>query len=260
MATAHATQPLAEASMDVSSGRPVVTIATSQGASLKLLVDSGGFGGIALIPAALSSAAVEFSGRTVEWQDAQGHRFSSRQFTESDLRIGEKQIGPIGGSELLGSSKELPHDTVGYLGIDILDKFIVKMDYKSGVLSLYQASGRSAFADVCGTSSFPATLRNGVVEVRARTDDSELLLQLDTGSSLTFIHPDVAEAKAPADNARQQTVRRFSHFALGGHDFGRQVLDLKLFNAPAVDGVLGSDFFVGRTLCLDLAHQQASLD
>ena len=162
VATAQAARPLVEASMDVSSGRPVVTAKTAGDIGLKLLVDSGGFGAIALTPAVLSSASVEFNGYSVEWQDADGRQFSARQFTEDDIRIGATQLGPVGGSEFLGSG--LPPGTVGYLGLDILEKFIVKLDYKSGLLSLHEARGRDAFADACGTSSFPATLRNGVVD------------------------------------------------------------------------------------------------
>jgi hypothetical protein len=255
-----AQQPLVEVPMDATSGLPVVAAAIGGGASLKLVVDSGGFGDVALAPAALSTLPVDFNGRSYEWRDFQNHRFVSRAFTADDFRVGGIPLGAVSGSELSNGFGGLSAGTAGYLGVGLLGKFIVKLDYKAGVMSLYQAHGRDAAQAICGAKVLAATFRDGVVQVPVRTDAGELLFQVDTGSSRTFLRPGALGLKPGPDGTFAETMRSFSRFEVGGRDLGRQVLEFRDFKAPAVDGVLGSDFFHGRTLCLDLADELVAFD
>jgi hypothetical protein len=136
-----------------------------------------------------------------------------------------------------------------------LRNFALVLDYPHNEHRLYPPAS-SALEKECGPSiPIPIEVVSGVVESKVSTDAGDLVFQWDTGVSENVLRPS-------AINLDPQTLvssHVFPHFTLGGKDFGRTRIPLREFVAPNVDGVLGTEFFGNKMVCLDLTKKVAAI-
>ena len=237
--------------MDTSSGLPTVRVTVS-GKPFTLVVDLGGYKGLALSPSALAKLNVKYNGQVETWRNSNGEVFSARLFTAPDVRLGERPLGPVDGIEYNVNSASVD----GYIGFAVLRRFSLVFDYPRSVLRIYPANSGEMKRE-CGTEhpiSFEVVA--GVVQSKIETDAGELIFQWDTGARENVLRPSALNL----DPSSSIASHVFSHFGIGGRDYGRVRIPLREFVAPNVDGILGGEFFGPRKVCLDFNRKLARIE
>jgi hypothetical protein len=234
-------------------GRLAFVEGTINGQPVRLLIDLGSFQALGLSRSAMDRVAADRHAEADYWVDAQGNRFESRRFTAKDLSVGGLRVASLDGSEFLSASTErLRAD--GLIGFGLLKHYSLVFDYPREELRLYASSSTSLFDADCGGDRFEIRLSNGVVETVLPADSRRLIFQLDTGSTDNVLRPSSVD-RSSADALH--TIRRL---VVGARDIGPLVFRLNEFRAPAVDGVLGHDFFDARKVCLDFSRSVGFVD
>jgi len=91
-----------------------------------------------------------------------------------------------------------------------------------------------------------------VVQSTIDTEKGKLIFQWDTGSSRSLIRPSaIGEAGIP--------LRSFRSFQIGEKQLRPVVFEMREFAAPAVDGVLGTDFFESKVECFDIKNGRGAV-
>lgn len=173
------------------------------------------------------------------------------------LRVGTIQFEHLEIAELSAASSEALQGLDGYLGIGLLRHYLVHVDYRNKRISLYRSGDSSSYLEACGKDSFKIVLRSGVMQSTVVTNLGPRNFQWDTGSSASVVRPSVVNVTTSSPNP--QTMFSFDDLTLGRSSLGRIVFTLREFKAPNVDGVLGSDFLEGRSLCFDVPAEKGSL-
>ncbi len=224
------------------------------GKSLPLLLDLGGFASIALTTATLETTSVKYTGKSVQWRNAAGEVFATRIFSVNQLSIGKFKAEHVDGTAFQG---HLVHPLVGYVGFGLLRHYLLVFDYPDRELRIYSPASTGVIQQECGDHEFHFDIINGVVQTKIMTERGELLFQLDTGTSINIIRPSVVGMNGkkfmPGDSYA------FSKLMIGKTNLGRTRIELKKFVAPDVDGVLGTDFFESKVLCIDPARHIAAI-
>jgi hypothetical protein len=215
-----------------------------------LFIDSGMYKPVALTSSALEELPVRFMDRIEQFRDFQGQTHTHRQFTVDTLSIGTLDLPNLEGIEfdMLGSS--------GAIGLPVLSKYVVVLDYRRLEMLLYPTETRlKTLKNQCGRP-FPIQLASGVVVSKVNTEHGEFTFDWDTGASETTIRP----SSLGLGFFTFVTSERFQRFNLGGKKLGPTRVQVQHFSAPDVDGILGTDFFANRVLCLDVGNLEASLN
>jgi len=236
--------------LDIQSGLPTLR-ATVSGKPVTLIVDLGGYKGIALTASALSKLQVTYDSRTEIWRNAEGEVFTAKLFSAPDVKIGEQSVGSVDGIEY---ATNIP-GVDGYIGFAVLRNYTLVLDYPRNELRIYPPTS-GALEHECGLIhpiSFEVV--SGVVQSKVKTDAGELVFQWDTGASESVLRPSALNL----DPTNPISSHVFLHFSLGGKDFGRKRLPLHEFVAPNVDGVLGTEFFGDKMVCLDFSKKTAAI-
>ncbi|WP_430391313.1 hypothetical protein [Dyella sp. 20L07] len=236
----------------VESGLPTVK-AIVGGKPVNLILDLGGFQGLALKPSVAASTPLSFTGQEVHWRNAEGQDFTSRNFN-AHVSVGSLDLSEVAGGEL-GGNEGFPQD--GYLGLGVLRHYLAVFDYPQGELRLYASGLAAAMQAECGSAGKPLDVVNGVSQSEVETDHGKLLFQWDTGSSANVLRPS-AVGMSPQQAEKQHSLA-FEKFVVGGVDTGHQRIGLRQFVAPDVDGVLGTPFFQTRVICVDVTRQMGAM-
>ncbi len=234
-------------------GRLPTVMATISGKPVSLFVDLGGYKAIALKASSGGSLDLSYGDRIERWRNSDGEVFSSRLFSVSDLKLGSATLNGLDGIELPGDDSRFSQD--GYLGYPTLSRFVVVIDYPLGELRLYPQGAKGVVERECG-ASFPLQVIGGVVRSTVTTNEGPLIFQWDTGSTENVLRPSSLAGPSPTQKSASHP---FSKFDVGGHDLGRIRIPLREFVAPDVDGILGTDFFESRVVCLDLQSRTAGI-
>lgn len=219
------------------------------GVRVLLYVDLGAFKGIALSGDAMSKAGITLTGDAESFRNASGDIFTTKIFKVAKLKLGDLLIEDLEGVEL-GDFKGLRGSGLdGYIGFGLLREYALVFDYSGKTLSLYPTKSHT-LRRTCGNGNFPIRVSNGVTETVVKTDRGDLIFQIDTGASDNVLRPSAVSMNANTN----QTSYPFSKFDIGALRIGRIRMPLREFGAPDVDGVLGTTFFEGRTVCLDFSE------
>lgn len=218
---------------------------------MPLFIDLGAFSPFALTAAGLVAAPVAFDGTSTAWRDAMGATYVSRNFVANGLELGGVGFGEVRGIEYFPhAGASLPQ--AGYIGVGLLRDYLAVFDYPAGMLTLYASGDGAAMSDSCRPQRFEVRVVNGVVQSIVETDRGPLIFQWDTGSSENVLRPSAIGAPASGQHS-------FARFDLAGHSFGRTIFPLREFQAPNVDGVLGTDFLEDKVLCIDAARRVGAI-
>jgi len=247
---ADSPKPFVAVPIEMTTGLPVLR-ATVSGQPVLLIVDLGGYKGIALTPEALKKLSVNYDSRVESWRNSAGEVFHAKLFSASDVKIGEQSVGSVDGIEYATTIPGVD----GYIGFAVLKNFTLVFDYPHNELRIYPPTS-AALASECGAKN-PVHLEivNGVVQSKIDTDKGQLVFQWDTGASENVLRPSAIDLSG--DTPVPSHV--FSRFEIGGKSYGRTRIPLREFIAPNVDGVLGSEFFASRIVCLDFKSRSAAI-
>jgi hypothetical protein len=245
--------------LELRSGMPTATV--SIGATpLKLFVDLGGYGSIALTGAELRRVEVQYLPDPMRSTNASGEIYEGRRFTARGVSLGGVLLGDLEGREFIFPETAAPPDRNGYIGFALLSRFLLVVDYPGKSLRLYPSGSKEAMIRECGDRSFEIDVVNGIAQSIADTDHGRLVFSWDTGSTRSVIRPSaVGAAVKPGASNAAASPHRMARFVLGGTDFGPQSFLPIDYRAVAVDGVIGTDFFASHVVCLDIGRGKGAV-
>ena len=245
--------------LELRSGMPTTTVSIG-GTPLKLFVDLGGYSAIALTGAELRQVTVRYLPESTRSTSASGDIFEARRFVAAGVSLGGILVGDLEGSEFVFSEAAAPPDRNGYIGFALLSRFLLVVDYPNRSLRLYTSGSKDAMLRECGDTSFEIEVVNGVAQSIADTDHGKRVFSWDTGSTRSVIRPSAVggnvKTGAPAAGAAAHTMAKF---VLGSRDLGPQIFLPIDYRGVAVDGVLGTDFFATRVVCLDIGRGKGAV-
>ena len=238
--------------LELRSGMPTVTVDIG-GKPLRLFVDLGGYSAVGLTSGELRQVHVEYLSESIRSTNAAGEINESRRFAVPDVALGGVSLGELAGSEFIFAADAAPPDRNGYIGFALLSRFLLVIDYPSRSLRLFRSGEPGVLLRECGPKTFEVQVVDGVAQSTAKTDYGWRVFSWDTGSTRNVIRPSVVgRADTRATMTREITSQRVTSFVLGGHEFGPQQFAVIGYPALGVDGVLGTDFFSSRVVCLDI--------
>lgn len=254
-----APQPLADIPIEIRHGLPTVDVRVS-GETLKLFLDLGGHRAIALTASELSRAKVRFLARTNQFRNSSGQIMESRQFIAENVFLGHLPLGDLeGGESIFGD--DAPPDRNGYIGMPVLGRYLLVVDYPAKRVRPYKSGDAEALASECGTKTFTIALVNGIAQSVGSTEHGDRVFLWDTGATHNVIRP----TALPPDTARGRRIDdgppvvNLDKLKLGEHDIGSQEFRLVQFGAPAVDAYLGAGLFASRRVCLDIPQGKGAI-
>ena len=254
-----AIEPLIQVPLVLRGGMPTTTVNIG-GTPLKLFVDLGGYSAIALTEGELRQVAVRYLTESRRSTNASGDIYETRRFIAPEVSLGGVALGDLEGIEFVFPETAAPPDRNGYVGFALLSRFLLIVDYPGGSLRLYASGSKDAMIRECGDKSFEIDVVNGVAQTIADTDHGKLVFSWDTGSIRSVIRPSAVgvsvKAGAPAPGT---PPHRMTKFVLGSRDFGPQSFLPIDYRGVAVDGVLGTDFFASRVVCLDIGRGKGAV-
>ena len=255
--SAEPLKPLANIPVALKDGLPTTEVRIA-GRPVKLFLDLGGFQAITLTSEQLETASVRFVDRFEEYRNAYGGAFKARSFVARDVNVGGASLGDIEGGEIVFTEGHAPPVKTGYLGMRLLGRFLLVLDYPSRYVRLYASGNHQAFARECGQQSFQVLTVNEVAQSVVFTEYGKLLFEWDTGATHDFIRPSRQrpEMRRGDGSLPGTTLRKF---VLGRHDYGPLRFNVLDFSAPAVDGILGTDFLETRKVCLDIKQGKGAI-
>ncbi len=237
--------------VELHGGMPTVSVGIA-GKTLKLFVDSAGYNAIALTSDELRDVPVKYSGESTRSTNASGEIYESRRFVAPDVVLGGVAIGDLDGGEFVFPAAAAPPDRNGYIGFALLSRFLFVLDYPNHEIRLYPSGSTAAFSRECGAKQFDIDIVNGVAQSVAHTSEGALAFSWDTGSTRRVIRPAaIGVAAEGAPRMRSTRTHRMTRFVLGAKDAGPQDFVVIDYPGIGVDGVLGTDFFRSRVVCLD---------
>lgn len=254
-----APKPIADIPIRMVHNLPTTDVVVS-GKPLALMIDLGGFAGIALTPAELVGTPVKYLEGSNHYTDIDGQQYAARRFVVPDVVLGGHSFGALNGSESIFSEGAGPPDNNGYIGFGFLYQFLLVLDYPAGHFRLYRSGDDAAFEAECGHDSFPVTAENGITRSVASTDKGDLRLLWDTGATINAIHSTFfAPGATTPDDQGGPPFAALKSLSLAGRDYGPVQFRVTDFVGPPVDGVLGTPFMGQRKLCFDLPRGKAAI-
>jgi hypothetical protein len=230
------------------------------GKPLALMIDLGGFAGIALTGAELAGTRVKFLDGADRYKDIDGHEYASRRFVVPEIVLGGHSFDAVDGSESVFAEGAGPPDGNGYIGFGFLHQFLLVLDYPGGHFRLYPSGDDAAFEAECGHDSFPVESEKGITRSLAKTDKGSLRVLWDTGATVNAIHSAfVAANEQTPDDQGGPPFGSLASLVLAGRDYGPVEFRVTDFAGPPVDGILGTPFLGQRKLCFDLPRGKAAI-
>jgi predicted aspartyl protease len=221
------------------------------GRTVRLLLDLGGFDSVALIPRELEEIQVTWTGRSRTTFSAMGESARAREYMLKDFRLGGIVFPEVRGYEDLLHGKQRAVARSGYLGLGILRRFRVVIDYPARQLVLI-------WPDVATPSDFDierwptASLTSSSEGVMARVnlDGVDRLMVWDTGASHCVLKSGL-EGSAPVRELSGHPFASTKSLLIADHDFGPTDFALLDFKQPKADGFIGYSFFAKHAVYVD---------
>ena len=257
--TPSAIQPLIQVPLELRSGMPTTTVSIG-GTQLNLFVDLGGYSAIALTEAELKRVAVRYLTDSTRSTNASGDIYESRRFVAPGVSLGGVLLGDLEGSEFIFPETAAPPDRNGFIGFALLSRFLLIVDYPNRSLRLYASGSKDAMTRECGDNSFEIDVVSGIAQSIADTDYGRLVFSWDTGSTRSVVRPSAIGGRVRTGTPGSEAFpHKMAKFVLGSRDFGPQTFLPIDYRGVTVDGVLGTDFFASRVVCLDIGRGKGAV-
>lgn len=232
-----------------------VTIA---GRPLRLLLDLGGFDTVALTPESLEGMSVTWTGRTRTTFSAMGDVAKAREYVLPAVEMGGVVFRELRGTEDLLKGEKRVVQRTGYLGLGLLQRFNLIIDYPARELVLLwpDVSPPAEYHVEEWPSTEFASGVNGVVAT-VEIDGERRRLVWDTGASHCVLKTGL-QGSAPVHREGDYSVCTPKAFEVGGHEFGPVDFVLLDFKQPPADGFIGYPFFGKHAVFVDFrSHRLA---
>jgi len=236
--------------LNTQSGLPTLQASVS-GKPVTLILDLGGYKGIALTTAALAKLNVAYDTRVESWRNSEGKVFTAKLFAAPNVKIGDQSVGSVDGIEYSTTVQGVD----GYVGFAVLRNFTLVLDYPHSELRIYPSASTSAEKECGANNPISFEVVSGVVQSKVVTDSGDLIFQWDTGASENVLRPSAVNLNPDTE----LSSHIFTRFSIGTRDFGRTRIPLREFVAPNVDGVLGTEFFGSKMVCLNFGKKTATI-
>jgi len=229
--------------------------ASAQGKPLRLLVDLGGFDAVALTPEELKGLEPAWTGREKVTFSAMGQAAKAREFELADFEVGGIKFPKVRGYEDLLHGKNRADSRSGYLGLGILRKFRVIIDYSARLLVLiWPDAPAPRDYDVANWPTIPFARSSDGVITRAKIEGVERQMVWDTGAShcvlKSGLHGDAAVRKMSG-----HLFVTVNSFEVVGREAGPMDFALLDFKEPRADGFIGFPYFVHHAVYIDFRNE-----
>ncbi len=174
-------------------------------------------------------------------------------------------------SELIGRFVDI--EVAGILGYDFLSRFVARIDFEKGILTLFEPDSAAAVAAI------DAPLIHNVFSLECVVDGlfSGTFL-IDTGAANSLLQKSFSEEHGLFDNRRMVEISlmgaggeesaylaRFDSLEIGGFTIERPVFALSMDERgigafPGISGIIGNDVLQRFTLTLDYGNQRIGLE
>lgn len=221
------------------------------GTPLRLIVDTGGKGGLQLKAAVARNVGVEMKPDIVSRTDAIGSEYKGSAFEVAELVVNGTVFrdvdGFVRGEAPGGPTGALPAD--GLLGMEFLRPYVARFDYGAATLTLYSDGDRDEMAKHCNGPEVPLLEHSlGFWSSEMSTDHGSFRLVWDSGATYSLISADAARAhQLPLED----DLYRTRILKIGTTDFGPLDLVSIELHIPEVDVLLGYNFFATHVICFD---------
>lgn len=218
---------------------------------LRLIVDTGGKGGLQLTATASRKLPVELKADVVTRTDALGNQYTGSAFEVAELYIGDTVFhgvdGFVRGEAAGGVTRALPAD--GLLGMEFLRPYVARFDYEKAILTLYADSQLDEGMKACKGKEIPLVRHPlGFWSSEVTTDHGSFRLVWDSGATYSLISAEAARAR---QLPLVDDLYRTKLFEFGTTDFGPLDLVAIDLHVPEADVLLGYNFFQEHIICFD---------
>lgn len=174
-------------------------------------------------------------------------------------------------SDLVGRFVDI--EVAGILGYDFLSRFVSRIDYEKGILTLFEPDSAA------GTAALDAPIIHNVFSVEAMVDGLYGgTFLIDTGAGNSLLQKGFAEKHGLFDNRRKVEISimgaggeenaylaRFDSFEIGGFTIEKPVFALSTAERgigafPGISGIIGNDILQRFTVTLDYKRQRIGLE
>jgi predicted aspartyl protease len=232
--------------------------ATIGGRPVRLLLDLGGFDAVALIPDELKKIEVTWTGES-RITFSLGESAKAREYVLPEVELGGVVFSDVTGHEDLLHDKNRKIDRPGYLGLGLLRRFRVVIDYPARQLVLIWPD--APMPEPYDVENWPAVEfeagKDGVV-ARAKVNGIDRLLVWDTGASHCVLKSGL-EGAAPVRPIEGYPFAKVESFRLAGEEFGPLDFALLDFKMPKADGFVGYSLFAKHAVYIDFASRKLSV-
>jgi hypothetical protein len=229
--------------------------ASVQGRPLRLLVDLGGFDTVALVPEELKELPVSWTGRERATFSAMGESATAREYELKDFELGGVRFTELRGFEDLLHKKPRAKGRSGYVGLGLLRRFRLVIDYPARQLVLiWPDAATPAEYDVASWPTLKFEKGDDGVMTRARVDGAERILVWDTGVSHCVLKKGL-HGQAPVRKTGGQLFITASSFDVAGIDAGPMDFALLDFKEPKADGFIGFPSFARHAVYVDFRNR-----
>ena len=237
-------------------GSNPVTDITVGGKAIQAIVDTGG-GAIALSDDVIRSSGAIRLKKDREWSDALGKKYRVPQFQVPQIGIGGQTFQNVAVIQATaGEGPAVPNA----IGGQFLSHYIAVVDYAGLSITLWPASAKFRTDAACGSASIPMekTEQPDLAVGLFTTSSGRLRLLWDTGATYSMLPNTLIADRRLATTLKGQTPFYGPVELSGG---GRTFTPLEFVVLPLhvprdFDGMLGANFFMNHTVCLDYQRRE----
>jgi hypothetical protein len=164
-------------------------------------------------------------------------------------------------------------EVAGILGYDFLSRFVTKIDYEKGILTLFEPDSADATAaidaplihNVFSLECMVDGLFNGTFLIDTGAGNSLLQKRFSEEHGLFDDRPMVEISLMGAGGEESAYLARFDSFEIGGFTIERPVFALSTDERgigafPGISGIIGNDILQRFTVILDYRNQRIGLE
>jgi len=230
------------------------------GRPVRLLLDLGGFDAVALIPDELKEIQVTWTGKSRTTFSAMGEAATAREYVLPEVELGGILFPEVKGYEDLLHGKNRAVARAGYLGLGILRRFRIVIDYPARQLVLIWPDAPTPEPyDVQDWPTVECEAGKDGVVARAKVNGIDRLFVWDTGATHCVLKTGL-EGAAPVRQIEGHPFAAVASFSLVNEEFGPLDFALLDFKMPKADGFIGYSFFAKHAVYVDFANRKLSVE
>jgi hypothetical protein len=203
----------------------------------------------------MKNLPVKWTGRSRTIFSAMGESERAREYVLPEFELGGIVFPEVRGFEDLLQGKQQAAVRAGYLGLGLLRRFRIIIDYPSRLLVLIWPDVPTPDEyDVENWSALQFAPESDGVVSRAKVEGVERLLVWDTGASHCVLKSGLEGAATVRTEGGHPFVM-VNSFDVGGVEAGPMEFALLAFKQPRADGFVGYPFFAKHAVYVDFRNR-----